>query len=250
MISNPIHNLHLCRRAQSATFVHLPANWESTSDEDLLLIAKLTAANMPTDDVAITVVVRHILNECGARQLSRTPSVLIDAMARRLEFIRALPSSPVRPAKIGNFLTPPADLAGYTFGEFLQLENLYQAALQHLRRDAIDQCQPLCLLSDKLFNLPAKVREGVGLGPLNLLTFYWYQGLKRQLAATYCHLFKPAELSPADPAPSQRERMDMMLLALTDGDITKEQDVLNTDYRRALTYLDEKAAECEKAAAS
>lgn len=83
--------------------------------------------------------------------------------------------------------------------------------------------------------------------PYELLgVFMWFSSVKEYLAANFTHFFKPAreggELRRVDILPA----MQAQIRALTDGDVTKQQAVYNTDCWAALTELDNKAREAEE----
>lgn len=83
--------------------------------------------------------------------------------------------------------------------------------------------------------------------PYELLgVFMWFSSVKEYFAANFPHFFKPAreggELCRVDILPA----MQAQIRALTDGDVTKQQAVYNTDCWAALTELDNKAREAEE----
>lgn len=83
--------------------------------------------------------------------------------------------------------------------------------------------------------------------PYELLgVFMWFSNVKEYFAANFTHFFKPAreggELRRVDILPA----MQAQIRALTDGDVTKQQAVYNTDCWAALTELDNKAREAEE----
>ncbi len=83
--------------------------------------------------------------------------------------------------------------------------------------------------------------------PYELLgVFMWFSCVKEYFAANFTHFFKLAreggELRRVDILPA----MQAQIRALTDGDVTKQQAVYNTDCWAALTELDNKAREAEE----
>ena len=75
-------------------------------------------------------------------------------------------------------------------------------------------------------------------------------GAKHVLSALYPRLFVAAggDDDFGDDAPmaqQQRESMNAQIRALTDGDVTKEPQVLATDVHRALTELDAKIRDAD-----
>ena len=63
-------------------------------------------------------------------------------------------------------------------------------------------------------------------------------------AALFPHFFKPS--GEAGGAPDMMEVMNNQIRALTGGDVTKEEEILNIDTWRALTELDAKAKEADE----
>lgn len=89
--------------------------------------------------------------------------------------------------------------------------------------------------------------ESAHFEPYELLgVFMWFSSVKEYFAANFPHFFKPAreggELRRVDILPA----MQAQIRALTDGDVTKQQAVYNTDCWAALTELDNKAREAEE----
>lgn len=89
--------------------------------------------------------------------------------------------------------------------------------------------------------------ETANFEPYELLgVFMWFSSVKEYFAANFTHFFKPAreggELRRVDILPA----MQAQIRALTDGDVTKQQAVYNTDCWAALTELDNKAREAEE----
>ena len=72
----------------------------------------------------------------------------------------------------------------------------------------------------------------------------WFSYVKKQFSQLFRHFFKPAPSGGKNV--DWLEQMNAQIRALTDGDITKEDAVLEKDCWRALTELDAKAHEAEK----
>ena len=77
---------------------------------------------------------------------------------------------------------------------------------------------------------------------LNILL--WYTTIKQHFANTFTHLFAPAPT--ISDTPDIRQLNDTQIRALTGGDITKEQQIMQADCWRALTELDAKAHDAQE----
>lgn len=77
-------------------------------------------------------------------------------------------------------------------------------------------------------------------------TFLWYSYVKDVLAKAFPHFFKKVDLTDPDGGDFDfMESVNVQIRALTDGDVTKEQLIFDTDCWRALTELNAKAKESE-----
>ncbi len=74
----------------------------------------------------------------------------------------------------------------------------------------------------------------------------WYSRIKSVFAEQFPYFFKSGNNSEEDSDYNFVTAMNAQIRALTDGDITKEQEVLHMDTWRALTELNEKAREAEE----
>lgn len=78
-------------------------------------------------------------------------------------------------------------------------------------------------------------------------TMLWYGHVKRVMANSFPHFFRKTQESDEDPGVVNFiELYNVQLRALTDGDVTKEKEVLRLECWRALTELEAKAREAEE----
>ena len=77
-----------------------------------------------------------------------------------------------------------------------------------------------------------------------MMLFFWWFSLKSWLSIEFSDLFSPAGDSTGDI--NLRRINDAQIRLLTGGDITKEETVFNSNARRALTELNEKAREAKE----
>lgn len=128
----------------------------------------------------------------------------------------------------------PVRLHGVPFTNYLQCENCYQGILQSQKEEAVQHLATL--LYPGLHNKLAVWEQ--------LLVIQWWAQLKSMFAALFPHFFKPS--GEAGGAPDMMEVMNNQIRALTGGDVTKEEEILNIDTWRALTELDAKAKEADE----
>ena len=78
-------------------------------------------------------------------------------------------------------------------------------------------------------------------------TLLWFVHVKQVMARSFPHFFKKTVVEDGEPEPVNFiELYNIQLRALTGGDVTKEDTVLNLACWRALTELDAKAREAEE----
>lgn len=129
-------------------------------------------------------------------------------------------------------------LHGVSYGDYLQLENAYQGFL------ATNQTRYVNNMIEILY---PGIKVGKKFKDYEIYsTVYWWASLKLYFSKMFPHLFTPAEASEESPSFDARMAMDAQLKILTNGDLTKENIVLESDCWRALTYLNDKALESKK----
>ena len=129
-----------------------------------------------------------------------------------------------------------------SFYDYLNIEKNYQLFMLN------QEDKFLCKMAHLLYRTEdGSADETAHFEPYELLgVFMWFSSVKEYFAANFTHFFKPAreggELRRVDILPA----MQAQIRALTDGDVTKQQAVYNTDCWAALTELDNKAREAEE----
>lgn len=241
--------------------ITLPTSWEEIEGERLEEVLQMQAAGLPAEDVKILLALRwsglspvtragtdFVVRRNGLTV--RVPAVCIAGMVHTLDFLDTPPTSPARPDTMHGHRAIDAALHGVPFGLYLQLSNYFQLYLQATASadkdpQAADRAEPLlrraaCILYD---GLP----DGRALQPVEQLTvLHWLTGLFSLLARSHGNLFRGAADAETATAPDLREAMLAQIRALTGGDITKEQAVLDADTWTALAELDAKAREAQK----
>ena len=156
-----------------------------------------------------------------------------------LDWIKDLPSDPVRLDCIGDAEAVNADLSGVPFEDYLACENLWQG----YQATHDDGC-----LSDMAGILYR--HEGIKPSESQLLgIFYWWAAVKARFSVLFPHFLRPAESAGSGSTPDYdtlRHNVDAQIRALTKGDVTKESQILALDTWRALTELDAQAREYEE----
>lgn len=129
-----------------------------------------------------------------------------------------------------------------SFYDYLNIEKNYQLFMLNQEDKFLQKMAHLLYRTED-----GSADETAHFEPYELLgVFIWFSSVKEYFAANFTHFFKPAreggELRRVDILPA----MQAQIRALTDGDVTKQQAVYNTDCWAALTELDNKAREAEE----
>ena len=173
----------------------------------------------------------------------------IAEMLPSLDWLDALPASPVRFEKLRNHLAVDAEFQGVPFETYIVVENLYQGFLSTQKDALLDE------IAAVLYKPTAKVMRLKGykvrLTPAERISiFYWVASLKDMFARRFSDFFQPATAQAENLLGSSpnigkqlQESMDSQIRALTKGDITKEKEILAMDTWRALKELNAQAKE-------
>lgn len=234
--------------------VALPTAWEELTQEQLRTVFRLMAtgaagaaltakaflifAGLKPDGVDIYRTRAGFQMKIGVSQIA--------AAAMRLDFLTKMPTAAVRldRAEDGTPCKTGADFEDATFGEFLHADGLFLMYLNNPEANA-----------DRLAEIAEMLYQGIGRAAatsptMNANIIVWLTGLKHQLTGMYPYLFAaPAadyEETPEEAAARRRRATLSMIRALTGGDITKENDILQTAAHSALNELNEKAREAKE----
>lgn len=227
--------------------VSVPKAWEELEEGQLLYILRLLANGIDADRVQFCAFMRFaglgvVRQERGALIVRRGwklyplsgEELVLGAMA--LNFINEPPSIPQRPEHWGGVQAVNAEMHGVPFGQYLQIENYLQQYLQQPDDRLLHPMARLLYPGIK----PAKMKAKV----FRYLIAHWLTGLKMLFSSLYPDLYRPAPT--VDGLPDLREAMLAQIRALTSGDVTKEERVLNVDTWTALAELDAKAREARE----
>lgn len=229
--------------------ITLPTSWEQVTPPLLHYILLLTAHGHTTEQIKAHILLRHI----PPHARPHIPTEALAAALTPLAFLDHTPHTPLRPDTLLGHRALDAELHGLPFARYLIIENLWQALLTKLSPQApLPQLADSPLLSDLYHQLyprrdlrrtllPTHPHQERTILPLALIL--WLTSLRTHLAHTFPHLYQPTHPT-ADP-PDMRQVMETQIRALTAGDITRRDLVLQSDTWAALTELDAKAREAE-----
>ena len=158
----------------------------------------------------------------------------VQDMIKQLEFVDGYETFDVRLESIGGFKAVDGLLHRVMFQDYLNMEKYYQGYL------ATKQQRYALGLARLLY--PGGVQTIDDAEMTNCVM--WFSYVKKQFSKSFRHFFKPAP--NGGKTIDWVEQMNAQIRALTDGDITKENAVLEKDCWRALTELDAKAREAEE----
>ena len=172
----------------------------------------------------------------GGRSYRINTAEFCHAVSVGSEWMTQPPLTPMRPGKVLGGEALNAEFHSVKFGVFLQAENLWQRLCA--TEDKGDKLSLLDDLSDILF-------EGITTHSdySRTAAALWWAGLKNHLSRLFSNLYRPAA------GEADGDLLGAMLAqvrALTGGDVTKEEAVLNVDTWTALAELDAKAKEARE----
>ena len=159
-----------------------------------------------------------------------------------LSWLSAMPSEPVRLDSVAGGNAVKSDLSeGFPFEAWLACENIWQGYISTGSDEALRQ------MAEILYNTP-----GIKPEPYELLgVFYWWAAVKSLFTRRYPYFFKPAEATEDDgfggpDSFDARRNVEAQIRALTKGDITKRQQILELESSWALAELDALAREYDE----
>lgn len=232
--------------------VKVPTSWAEMSQDELLLAYKALASGSPRADLLFfmrharakvlrwedgAALCRFRCNAGGKTRLVRcrvTPEQLAELL-EPLAFLSDPGRVPVRLDQWHGARAVNAELHGVSFGNYLRLENLYQGFLASGDEEAVAAMASILYPGIK----PRHIDK---VFVVNVLQ--WMVQVKGLFTDLFRDFFKPA--GEAGEEPTMLEVMNSEIRALTGGDVTKEEIILDIDCWRALTELDFKAKEMEE----
>lgn len=235
--------------------VKLPTAWEELTQAELPvvydIITQLAESDVQAARLAIfralafcRVVGKHgpaykLALKCRIGDTSKVKTKYCFATAEEiaellepLSFIEAPGAVPVRPDDWHSAKAVDAALHGLTFGEWLQLENYYQAYISTKQASDLQAIAQLLYPGLK----PKYIDDAFKFGLLQ-----WVIQVKQYFAKLWPNFFRPAEGEVSGS--TMLDITNAEIRALTGGDVTKEDKIMETECWRALTELDYKAKE-------
>lgn len=239
----------------------VPTSWQQLSDKQLRYVFRLLAADFSVAQLKVLCLLRFnkaiVVRQEGAifivrhnRKLYPLSALQLTEATESLAYLGDIPSYPVRLKHVGTLHLPlgggrrglpvRADFQDVSFNDFLTLDNLYQGYLQTQRGDLLREMAKVMYRSSRVrLNRTEEV-----------CIFYWFTSVKQMFARMFRNFFKNASADDGMPHTLSfeqlQESMNTQIRALTNGDITKEREVLAMDCWRALTELDAKARDYEE----
>ncbi len=232
--------------------ITVPRSWHELTDARLYYLYNLFADNISSAQIktlclmkwgGIKVVSRHDagwLLKQGDEKFVVSAELLADAI-HALDWIDAIPATPVRISAIDHAKAVDAAFMGVAFEKFLYCDNLYQGYLNTQDHALLVQ------MAEVLYG-----KEGLNINRAEKISiFYWWTSLKALLARSFPTFLRPVSGSENDADERNigkmlQEAMNTQIRALTKGDITKEKEVLAMDTWRAMTELEAQAKEYEE----
>ena len=242
------------QRAEELTLdnvdLYVPTSWEELSPEQYRAAVQLKVA-FPRDEARVYAFlafagIQLLSREKGTTALvrlqGRTYTVSLSSImlgAREVAFIDSPPAFPIRYDRVEGFEAPDAELHGVPFGTYLQADATFARLLT--TRDEAHAVELIRLLYGADVSGAERRAEYI------FMVTQWWTGLKTYLSRTFLHIFRPVDgKEGADVETDVRETTLAQIRALTDGDVTKEEAVLNVDTWTALAELDAKARDAEE----
>ena len=230
----------------------VPKSWEQLDDRQLRYVYRLIAGEFSIGEVKTLALLKwsgckvlgsdkdHGFVIKHGRSVCLVPAMKLAEVLPALDWLDALPHTPVCLSAIRRHKPVPADFQGVPFETFLIVENLYQGFLSTKRDPMLDDMAHVLYPGLKA---PLSPEERISI-------FYWVAALKDMLARRFADFFQPLVTgqenmlgSSPDIGSRLQESVDAQIRALTKGDITKEKVILSLDTWRALTELNAQARE-------
>ena len=228
--------------------ISTPKSWQVLTPPQLKYILTLQAQGIPSGTIQVSAFLHfaglkiyktegEFLRLRAGMKVYRVKASDIAMAAMALDFITDPPTTPQLLPELADKQAKDAELHGVPFAHYLQIENYMQ---QYLRtKDATLLTPVLALLYED--NLQEEDIDDTA----RYMVLHWYNGLKPFLAQTFPDLFRPVAGAEGEE-PDLREIMLAQIRALTGGDVTKEEQVLNVDSWTALAELNAKAREAKE----
>lgn len=249
-----------------------PTSWRELSQEQLLTVFDLMAIEQEPTAVKTYMLIYfcglHVIRHTrfgwkfwtmvdGKKRVIYIKTSEMQSFIHQFDFIDQLEDMDCRLDAVCGLHAADALLQqGVTFNEYLHAEKYYQFFVETKDMEYIDNLAQW-LYHDShgraagygdAVDDHGKPVENVTLTPGERVgTLLWFVHVKQVMARSFPHFFKKTVVEDGEPEPVNfLELYNIQLRALTGGDVTKEDTVLNLACWRALTELDAKAREAEE----
>lgn len=168
-----------------------------------------------------------------------------------VDFIEDDPDFPVRIFEIKHRKAVHPLLRELSFAQWLAIENLYFGFIATKDISHINEILSILYPKSGIFSPVVKSFKSRNLDFTHINALKWLAAFKNYLSRRYPEIYRNLSSESSDSAPalskqSVVESMNAQIRALTKGDITKKEAVLNMDVHSALTELDALALEARK----
>ena len=236
----------------------VPESWRDMTGEQLHYTLFLLATFADTTIVKTYMFVRftglHIVKRdrfgwrcyvrtglCGMKRVPVTLAAWqIEYFLKNFDYIDSYVGMGVRLDDVRGLHAVDVNLHGVRFIDYLNAEKYYQAYCvnyddRFLKNMALELYRKKN--GGKVSNIKLDRAQLLGV-------FLWYSYVKDVLAKSFPHFFRRTDTMTEND--NFIDSVNVQIRALTDGDVTKEQQIFDTDCWRALTELDAKARETEE----
>lgn len=237
----------------------VPVSWEQLSQKQLHHVLKLYCLFGSHPSGLVFVKMSALTYFCGFEPLRNTDagwvcrlresgrtfildSGLLPSMEAHLSWLEHPEDMTVRLEEVGGYKAANMWLQKFPFGNYLALENHYQNYLQTHEDQQLDRMMHL------LYDMPLSPYLEIRVPPYVLLSvFFWFTAVKKRFSKTFPHFLKPvAGGQQTGTFQTQFELTQMQIRLLTKGDVTRYQQVLDSDTWQALYELDAQARDSEE----
>lgn len=246
-----------------------PKSWQDLTQDQLKYVFSLLALFESHDEIKTYMFVRftgiHILKkdrfgwQCyvkekwyGKRHYFTIQAWQVESLISQFSYIDSYENLGVRLEDIRGLRAVDVLLHGVTFIDYLNAEKYYQAYLTqqddlYLEKLALILYRKTNISEEQLKENPEADRvKKIKLNAAELLgIFLWYSFVKTEFGKAFPHFFRKVGEDAIEDF-SIIDAINTQIRALTDGDVTKEQQIYEIPCWRALTELDRKAKEAEE----
>ncbi len=244
--------------ADNAVSLTAPRSWRELTQEQLRYVFTLLATFADHTMVKTYMFIRftgiHVVRkdrfgwQCyvrttwwGKRKAFTLQAWQIESLLQQLNYIDTYEGMGVRLEDIHGLHAVDILFHDLSFLDYLNAEKYYQLYMQSHDDQFIEKLA-LILYRKKDGSMAKRVRLSAG----EMLGVYmWYADVKYQFSQAFKYFFKRIDPEDAEDF-DMRAAMDTQIRALTEGDITKENEILQASCWRALTELNAKAREADE----